>query len=231
MKWPYYQVGRIDAVVVHRKTGAVWAVDHKFTGSPNSYLKSAMYDPQLPGYCWMLQENIRAGRLPGVSPDQSVVGFMYEITSSQKQQDPKVLKNGELSRAKSARVPSWRMLDKIEELGLDKDYYQDYVLDLIDRVDSTLYKTEWLTITDEDHFKYKREIYGEAMRIAALKRAAVRASSYGDIFSTHPRVPVCKLPGGTCSFKVPCFVDGVESRSFYDVKNGVRWCGSNVSSK
>ena len=43
------------------------------------------------------------------------------------------------------------------------------------------------------------------------------------IYTTHPRVPVCRLPGGSCPFKAPCFNDGPDVRQAFDVADGVRW--------
>jgi hypothetical protein len=140
------------------------------------------------------------------------------------QQDPKVLKGGKLSCASNARVPSWRFLKILKEHpDLDRADYEEYIGSLRLRVDGDLYLTEWLTITNLQHEQYSCEIYAVASRLSSLKRTAIKSHDSGTIYRTHPRVAICRLPGGSCPYKAPCFIDGDDSRRAYDVGDGVRW--------
>jgi len=223
VRWPYYQIGRLDAVIAHRKTGNIWALDHKFSSSPESYLKNALYDPQLPGYCWLLQHNIKLGNIKSIDKNQKVSGFMYEVASSQPQRDPKLLLNKTLSMAANARVPSWRFIKACVEHGLDQSDYEEYIESRKIRVDDGLYLTEWLTLQGENYKQYSEEIYGIAAKLSKLKREAAKLGEGSSVYTTHPRVPICRLPGGSCSFKAPCFQDGKEIRDSYSIGEGVRW--------
>lgn len=223
VRWPYYQIGRLDAVIAHRKTGNIWAVDHKFSGSPDGYLKNALYDPQLPGYCWLLKHNIMAGNIEGISKDQKVSGFMYEVASSQIQRDPKVLKNGKLSISQNARVPSWRFIKTCSDLMIDPKDYLEYIESRRVSVDEHLYITEWLSLENESYRQYSEEIYGIASKLSKLKREAARLKEGTSVYTTHPRVPICRMPGGGCFFKSVCFQDSPEVRQSYSIGDGVRW--------
>jgi hypothetical protein len=223
VRWPYYQVGRLDAIIAHRKSGTVWAVDHKFSSAPEGYLRNALYDPQLPGYCWLLAHNIREGNIEGINQDQKVSGFMYEVASSQPQRDPKVLKSGKLSVAHNARVPSWRFKNYCLMHGVDPDDYIEYIASREAHVDEGLYLTEWLTLQSDIYKQYMEEIYGVASKLAKLKREAAKLKESSSIYTTHPRVPICRLPGGSCKFKAPCFQDSKEIRDSYAIGDGVRW--------
>lgn len=86
VNWPIYQLGALDAVAADRSTGAGWVIDAKFSGNLRSYVEKLQIDPQLPGYCWLLD----AHREPfGLT---SVAGMMYDLTSSRLHSEPYALK-------------------------------------------------------------------------------------------------------------------------------------------
>lgn len=85
VRWPWYQVGRLDAIARNRQTRAGWVVDAKCSADPGRYRRSLAVDPQLPGYCWLLDEHREKF---GIT---EVVGFLYDVVNSAFQHDPKVL--------------------------------------------------------------------------------------------------------------------------------------------
>ena len=84
--WPVYLLGTLDLLLRHRTTGAGWVADAKYTKAPDSYEASLAVDPQLPGYCWLLQPHLARFGL------SSVAGFGYDLTDSRHQNDPEPLK-------------------------------------------------------------------------------------------------------------------------------------------
>ena len=86
VQWPYYYIGILDALLKDRKSGSALVLDAKYTGDQKSYERKMGYDPQLPGYCWLVE-----GHLPALGV-HSVFGFMYDCTSSVFHQDPVELK-------------------------------------------------------------------------------------------------------------------------------------------
>lgn len=169
VRWPWYQLGVLDVVLRHRSTNVALVVDDKATRTPGNWADAIRVDPQLPGYCWMLEpvaERLSCTR---------VAGYTYEIASTSRQQDPdllkpilptvdelkamaserglptKGLKKDELvallgvepapamSRASTGCVPSWRYLRALEAHGIDPTEYEDHIDGLRARVDVTLY--------------------------------------------------------------------------------------------
>ena len=169
VRWPWYQLGVLDVVLRHRSTRVALVVDDKATRSPANWADAIRVDPQLPGYCWMLDpvvEQLGCTR---------VAGYTYEIASTSRQQDPDLLKPvlpnvdelkalaimrglsvkglkkddlvellgvegaPALSRASTGCVPSWRYLRALESHGIDPAGYGDHLESLRARVDAGLY--------------------------------------------------------------------------------------------
>ena len=229
VRWAFYQVGRLDALAVHRRNGSVWAIDHKSTVSPAQYVRGLSVDPQMQGYLWMVEQAIARGFVDGASRDAKIGGFIYDVASSGKQYDPAVLKNGQISQSKSKTVPSWRFIQKVADLSLDVADYEEHIAELRSRIDPKLYQREWMTVSAKGRARYGSEIFGEAKRLAGLRRSAARIVDPDLIHETHPRVPVCKSAGAFCSFKGPCSEDGELARLEFNVTDGMRWlsCDSN----
>src|SRR5690606_37081815 len=57
VNWPVYQIGALDAVAVDRRTSGGWVIDAKYTANMQSFHGRLQVDPQLPGYCWLLDEH------------------------------------------------------------------------------------------------------------------------------------------------------------------------------
>lgn len=224
VQWPWLYLGRVDAILRHRTTGAIWLLDHKTSSSPETFASGLAGDPQAIGYVWLVEQAIRSGALAdvGVERDARVAGFVYNIVSSAKQRKPEVLKKGGLSRAK-AISPSWLYEQAIRENGLAIEDYAEHLEGLRETVDRRLYLAEWVSVGHEDRERFRREVYADAVRIAALYREAARAESVLDLALTHPRTPVCRLPGGYCSYRGPCAEDGPEARSGFEIGSGVYW--------
>ena len=224
VQWPWLYLGRVDAVLQQRTTGAIWLLDHKTSSSPETFASGLAGDPQAVGYVWLVEQAIRSGALAdvGVERDARVAGFVYNIVSSAKQRKPEKLKKGGLSLAK-AISPSWLYEQAIRENGLAVEDYAEHLQALRETVDRRLYLAEWVSVGHEDRERFRREVYADAVRISALYRDAARAETHLDLALSHPRTPVCRLPGGYCAYRGPCSQDGEEARASYEVDTGVYW--------
>jgi len=83
--FPWYLVGRLDVVGADRSTNAGWVIDTKSATDIKKYERTMQFDPQLPGYCWMLEGHLEHFGLDGIA------GFMYDVTNSKWQPDPQEL--------------------------------------------------------------------------------------------------------------------------------------------
>lgn len=86
VNWPVYQIGAMDAIARDRSNGQGWVIDAKYTGVINSFTERLQIDPQLPGYCWLLDSHLEHFGLTGVA------GMMYDLTSSRMHGSPYELK-------------------------------------------------------------------------------------------------------------------------------------------
>lgn len=82
VSWPWFQVGLLDVLGADRQTSAAWVIDCKASSQPSRYEQGMGVDPQLPGYCWLLEPHLGAFGLSGVA------GFMYDVAHSKFQPDP-----------------------------------------------------------------------------------------------------------------------------------------------
>lgn len=73
VRWPWYQVGALDVVFRHRATSTGYAADDKATGRMAGFADAVRVDPQLPGYCWLLEPHADRFGLSGVG------GYFYEL--------------------------------------------------------------------------------------------------------------------------------------------------------
>jgi hypothetical protein len=215
VKWPYYSIGKLDAVMEHRTTGAWWVVEHKTSASPGELLRGLTVDPQTTGYLWLLEQH---------APGNRVGGYLYDVLSSSFQYDPETLKAGGLSKARTRTIPSWRYADTVARLGLDAEQYADHVATLAAEVDPRLYVRETQQVGTEDRERYGIELFTVARSIAALRRSAWLAQDDArEVAMAFPRTPVCRLAGGYCSYRGPCASDGDLARSSYQRADGARW--------
>lgn len=85
VSWPWFIIGRLDALAADRRTNMGCVIDAKASGQPSRYHDSIQHDPQLPGYCWLVDGHLDHFKLSGV------YGFMYDVVHSKYQPDPEEL--------------------------------------------------------------------------------------------------------------------------------------------
>jgi len=85
VNWPWFQVGKLDLLTATRRDAMAWVVDAKASSQPTRYQNGMEVDPQLPGYCWLLEPHLEHFGLKGIG------GFMYDVAHSKYQADPKEL--------------------------------------------------------------------------------------------------------------------------------------------
>ena len=101
---PWYQLAKLDAIVMNRKDEKLWVWETKTSGSPERFSKDLHLDTQLPGYtraAWYASTVLKEWGGVGFG------GYVWDVTSSQKHSTPKILKSGLFSLAANQRVPSW----------------------------------------------------------------------------------------------------------------------------
>ena len=108
VRLPWYQICRLDAVLQHKKTKDLYVLEFKTSANPTSYGKDLHLDNQIPGYLVALEYNWLT--------NAKVKGYIWDVVSSRKQAEPKILKSGKLSTEKSQRCPSWKYRQAIEDL-------------------------------------------------------------------------------------------------------------------
>ena len=119
---PWFQLTKLDGVVLHRSEGTVWAWETKTSGNPEGYSKDLHLDTQLPGYTRALWY---ATQVLGLYGGRRVGGYVWDVTSSQEHRDPRVLSSGRLSTASGQRVPSWRWRKALQGLLGDSRTVQE----------------------------------------------------------------------------------------------------------
>ena len=227
IRWPWYQVGRIDGLLRHKKTGSLWILEHKTSKSPKTYFDSLSVDPQTTGYIWMLRSMCRKGLFGEELQNHPnpVAGYMYDVVSSAKQYEPTELKNGKLSTAKSRNTPSWLYSEAASGRGDEADY-QEHIQYLQEHVDPKLYQREWGGVGDTDVQRYEIEMAGVAERHAIMRRNIVSTKDQTRLF---PRQPVCMR--GFCSYKGICVNDTPEGRGQYVEARAQKWKKEGVEKK
>ena len=223
VRWPYYQIGRLDSVWQHRRTGAIYVAEWKSAVDPTDVARSLGVDPQTTGYCWLVQGAVENDAF--VLPDgvARIAGVWFDAAYNGMQYDPESLKKGGLSVAKNRTVPSWRFSAAVTAMGLDPLVYDEHVAYLAAHVDPKLYVRDTIGIPEDDQDRYAEELYGFCVQHSAWRRAGARARTQVDINVAFPRQPVCRLTGGRCEFTGPCLADGEGVREKYEVKTGQRW--------
>lgn len=128
-----------------------------------------------------------------------------------------------LSKATNKTIPSWRYEAAIAEHGFDPAEYREVVAHYRATVNPKLYQREFGSCGPEPRARYAEEIYASARQLADLYRKAARARDMVDVNVAFPRVPVCRLPGGACSYRGPCMADGEEARNNYEKAETQVW--------
>lgn len=229
---PWYQVARLDAVVVNRRSGNIWLWETKTSASPTTYGQGLGLDTQLPGYLRALWWLTAGGHF---GSDRNVEGYIWDVSSSSHQKDPKRLANGKLSVDKRQRIPSWAFEAELQAedasryTAADLQGLREMLQHLRETVDVNLYHREFGAYTPQQLRRYEVELYAEAVRLAAWRRAVVGTAVGGvvaddeKVASEWHRVPLCRQPGGSCPFTGVCLEDSTEGRASFTKREPVQW--------
>lgn len=232
---PWYFLGKLDMLFVHRASGTVWVADDKTSAQPEALARKVYNDPQVLSYLALVRYAVRAGLLVGygIPKDAPIGGFWHRITSNAGYSQPKQLKTttlkngtvkgGGLSVARNQRIPSYRFEAKIRELGLDRGDYADFLSHLRTHVDPFIERNEFVGYANDEIDRFERELLGDAQRAHESWRKAWSAKHQEDLDVTHPRTRICQLPGGHCEYVGPCMRDGALARADYDVAPRATW--------
>jgi len=215
---PWYQIAKLDAVVMHRGNGTLWFYEHKFTKSAGNYARDLALDTQVSGYAYVLDHVAKTGYFEHA---RGFGGFVYDLVSSKMHNDPRVLKSGKISTDKRQTIPTWRwdaFFAANPHMGAAD--FRDFRDHLQMFVDPSLYVTEWTTIGPDQIEQYKRELFADAKRLASLYRRLHRSAvtEHG-----YPRTPLCRGPGYGCAYTSLCLQDSPEARSQFIIRPGLRW--------
>lgn len=250
--WPTWQIGKLDIVLQHRVTGAIWIEDSKSSRDPAGYLRNVTVDPQTTGYTWMLRYAIQHD---ATDFGGEVVGVQWDVASSNVQHYPKRLQDKELakkdekreqglthhppalSRATNITTPSWLYLEAIKQAyptpdgqRINIEDYAEHLRWCREQVDPRLYVREPVVASDRDVEDYQWEILGIAKRLAAMIRASIRATSPSSLAVLFPKTPLCRRPGGSCPFVGLCAGgDQRDARADFTISEGPRWERANAS--
>lgn len=243
VRWPWFALIKPDAVLVERRSGALWTIDTKSAADTGKFAKRFSLDPQLPLYSWVLSAHL------GVLGATQVGGVAYDVVSSALQRDPDELKpeippvaemkalaaergidvkgllKDDLVRVlginpkpklsvRRAITPTWRFRDAIRRLGLSEHEYEDHLMDLEATVDRRLYRRDWHVYSPESMARVQAETFARARRSYELhKRAVLVQQGNADVHVEFPRTPVCLAPGKGCALEAACTM-GMEAPGF-----------------
>lgn len=255
--WPWYQVARLDTVLQHRRTGKLLVGEFKSARDPRGKIDSLSNDTQTPGYAWVLAgcaSELWLGDAPVAGfvydvassayqqdpallkptkvktlddagePIRKGRSYVYELDDA----GEPVLRSPGLSRDTRKTIPTWRYEAAIGRHGFDRADYADVLLELETR-DAKLYIREQGAVSPESQTRYAQEVYADAVRFAAWRRDAARATKNADLHVAFPRQPVCTAAGLGCSFRGPCAQDGPDARSSFTTASGPMWLAEQIT--
>lgn len=167
--------GRID-LIMQTSQGLV-IVDHKTASSLPNNLSGLDVDAQMTAYAWAVNELY--GELP--------YAIVYNNIMKTLPEEPKVLKNGTLSKAKGQNTVYELYLGAIEDNGLDPDDYSDILMDLRMASWSKYFRRDWSSRTRASLDSFR-------------KRALIQATEIFNIME-NPSTWAYPSPNArTCSF-------------------------------
>ena len=224
VRWPWYWIGRLDGVFRSRTDGSLLVGEWKSSRDPNGYVRGITVDPQTVGYSAMLdhvRDHFGGGR---------VRGFLFDVASSVLQRDPETLVKGGLSKAMNRTVPSWRFEAAVIARGEDPKsaLYADHVCALREQKDPRLYVRELGGVGAIDIAAWHMETFAMARRLADARRDVINAVDAGTVSLLFPRQPVCRQPGGFCSYRGPCAADGPDARRPFPVRTDPTWVDPSI---
>ena len=225
---PWFQLCTLDAVLQDRKTGDLWVGEFKTSADPVGYGRDLHLDTQIPGYMRALQWVVRTKKPWGLTGNEDVVGYIWDVTSSQPQRDPKRLKSGKVSSDSRQRVPSWRIKpwadDQTEPLTHeDHAVLKEMHNRAVQHVDPKLFHREWGQWDNDLMERYDLELYADTAKFANMWKAAINAMNESDVALAFPRVPLCRSRGGFCDFTTICSQGIAEDRSIYEKREPTIW--------
>lgn len=243
---PWYQVGRIDALL-RDSNGSLWILDFKSSTSPKSYGEKVLVDPQTVGYAYMVQHALDRGLLPFKG---KVLGMRFCVASSERQSIPEPLKQAELaqkdplrdkgytlktprlSMAAAQRTPSWLYREAVQSLAeqegpwepVNPGEYEAHIQGLVSRVDAALYVRQAVYASDLKLRQYAVELHGIAESIAKDLRLLPSLTDEDETYRNFPRIPLCTNNGQSCSF-IPICSGGRLRDSYrsFAIGDGLRW--------
>lgn len=211
----WVHAGQMDLVIRDRRTGLVWAVEHKTTVDTDleGYCRKLHLDPQIRGYHWLLEDPDPRWSTPALLGLGEVSGVIYNVLRKAVPRVPPLLKpkkEGQpspgLSKAKIDTTEAV-YLDEIQRHGFNPDDYADLLMDLRQKRFFTrdqypigpLDTLDW--VADHGHWALGR--------VAASKPTA-----------HHTRqTAMCQgIATPICPFASPCMEDGSWTRSGYATK-------------
>lgn len=158
-----YYTGTID--LVYGIDGKIRFMDHKTVSSISMYVEKADMDRQISRYWWALEMLAKGiGKVKNAKGEwveftpllgKTIDGFDYNLIAKDFPKQPKVLKPkkgkifGELSQDKSQKTTYDLYVDKIRELNLDPNDYNEMLTMLKDKPDIFVNRLN-VTRTDEE---------------------------------------------------------------------------------
>ena len=224
VRFPYWRMGKIDVVLEERDTGALFILDHKTTGSPNSYSRKLRFDMQLIGYAallrWEIENNPKYNQWKG----KEIRGVIWDLCNSNPPKEPQPLKSGKLSTAMSRAAPSWLYEKAIKTHGLELSDYADFIEELKYRVDGNHFVIEEMSLSNQDLDRADRESFAAANKITELKKAlwSVDRSERYALDYVAPRYPLCQR-WGNCKFSEGCLSNASVDDHLSDRGNKLFW--------
>lgn len=140
--------GRID-MVVRRKDG-IWIVDHK-TAATAYDARALDVDDQLTGYCYIYW------RLTGEMPR----GAVYNALIKDPPKDPKILKDGSLSKDKAQRTTYELYMAALRREDLDPEDYADMLEYLKEKAWSQFFLRDVVMRNEEELLSFEKRLFHE----------------------------------------------------------------------
>jgi len=227
IEMPYYKVGKIDVVLLHREYNSLWVLDHKTTKSPQQYEKKTQFDLQLSGYCNLLRYHLKNGdfdHIKGKGP-LFVGGVIWDICSSDINQSkvPKPLKSGKFSKSASRCPPSWLLKRELEQHGTPLEDYQDFY-ELCKSKDERFFIIKEVFISESEMDRIGVEDYATAIRISKTRKSIenIDLETKGDWDLKSPRFSVC-TNYASCKFSTNCFANSKSNDIFLKRQQKLSW--------